>query len=311
MLLEMFINELSLSPAAPDVTTGQNRVRQFVLTMREATACGARRTLRVPEDFFANPIGPNYYWQNWARDNRVERELRQFFLSLATKEPFLGDQPDVEAVWNEIDCFWQNQAALGLKAAYVSDGLALSMSSRQEWDNFLIECDIHEVVEEEVECRMEVVHHASSTRHIDPQMAWIEQRIQGAVNDGRELWHFRCDFFPALDWCSGVQDLMASLPTLALPSIVRGLFSLNAFCASWQNGAFDPQGIRCVVSPDSESTLQRYYEERTFLCPDGQHRVFSWHAKVGSWRIYFDPAPGPGRLFVGYLGKHLRTARFR
>jgi hypothetical protein len=311
MFLEMFVNELSLSPAAEDVTAGQTWVKQFVLTMREATVRGALRALRIPEDFFANPIGPNYYWKDWATDTRVDRELRLFFVSLATKRPFLRDQPDIEAVWNEIDCLWQNQFALGLKAAYVSDGLAVSLSSRQEWDSHLIECDIHELVGDEVECRTDVVHHASSTRHIGPQLTWMGERIRTAVTGGQELWRFRLDFFPALHWCSGIEDLMAALPLLALPSIVRGLFSLNAFCATWQKEAFDPRGIDCVVSPESEATLQRYDKERTFLCPDGAYRLFSWHAKVGSWRIYFDPTPGPGRVLVGYVGKHLRTVRFR
>jgi len=158
----MFVNELSLSPVAADVTNVQNRVRQFVLTIREATSRGARRTLRLPESFFANPIAPNYYWQNWVKDIRVERELRQFFLSLATQAPFLSDQMDIEAVWKEIDCFWHNQRALGLKAAYVSDGLALSMSSSEEWDSYLLECDVHELIGEDVERRTEIVHHASS-----------------------------------------------------------------------------------------------------------------------------------------------------
>jgi hypothetical protein len=307
----MLVNELSLSPAAPDVTTGRNRVMQFVLTMREATAHGIRRTLRIPQDFFSNPVGPNYYWKDWTKDKQVERELRRFLRSLVSKEPFLGDEPDVEAVWKEIDCKWRGQSAQGLKAAYVSDGLALSMSTREEWDSHSIECDIDEVVGEEVESHTEAVHHASSTLHIIQQMPWIEHRIDTAVSDGKELWRFRGDFYPALDWCSGVEELMAGLPPLALPSIVRGLFSLNAYCAIWRDGGFDPQGIRCVVSPDSETTLQKYDVERTFLCPDGQRRRFGWHAKVSSWRIYFDPAPGPSRVLVGYVGKHLRTVRFR
>ncbi|MFH1113330.1 MAG: hypothetical protein V1792_05365 [Pseudomonadota bacterium] len=278
--------------------------------MREATAHGVRRTLRIPEDFQARPIASNYYWKNWIRDDRVERELRRFFLSLATKEPFLRDQPDIEAVWSEIDCLWHGQFALGLKAAYVSDGLALSMTSEEEWNNFLIECDIHEVVGEDVECRREVVHHASTTSHVEPQLSWIEERIRIAVRDGKELWHLRGDFFPALDWCSSVEDLMAQLPVAALPRIVGGLFSLNSFCATWQSGRFASQEIQCVVSPESEATLKKYCGERTFMCPDGTHRLFSWHAKVGSWRIYFDPASGPGRLLVGYVGKHLRTVKF-
>jgi hypothetical protein len=310
MILEMFVNELSLSPSAIDIATGQNRVRQFVLTMREATARGVKRTLRVPEDFFAKPVCPGYYWKNWVQDNDVERELRQFFRSLATKKPFLEDQRDVEVVWREIDCFWDNQSALGLKAAYVSDGLALSMNSCREWDTHLIQCEIHELVEDGVECRTELIHHASSPRHIDEQTSWIEQRIRTVVKDGQTLWRFRSDFFPALDWCSAVQNSIADLTPLALPSIIRGLFSLNAYCAIWQNGSFDPRSLSCIVSPDSEATLKKYHEERTFLCPDGQHRLFSWHLKVGSWRIYFHPFPGPGRLLVGYVGKHLRTVKF-
>ena len=310
MLLEMFVNELSLTPSAVDVPTGQNRARQFVFTMREATARGVQRTLRVPENFFAISIGPNYYWQNWVKDNRVELEVRQFFLSIATKFPFLVDEPDIEAVWRDIDCFWQNQFALGLKAAYLADGLALSMASRQEWDSHLIECDIHEILSEDVDCRSEVIHHASSTHHIDPQVTWIEQRIQASVTNGMELWRRLGDFFPLLTFCSVVEEQLAGLSVKALPSIVRGLFKLNAFCVAWQNGGFNPDEIQCVVSPESAPTLQRYSVERTFMCPDGQQRVFNWHTKVGSWRIYFDPAPGPGRLFVGYVGRHLQTVRF-
>jgi len=104
---------------------------------------------------------------------------------------------------------------------------------------------------------------------------------------------------------------MAGLPPSALPRIVSGLFSLNAFCAAWQNGGFAPEAIPCPVSPESEATLQKYPEERTFLCPDGTSRLFNWHAKVSSWRIYFDPGLGLGRLLVGYVGKHLRTVKFR
>lgn len=306
----MFVNELSLSPAAVDVATGQDRARQFVNTMMAATARGVRRTLRLPEDFFAKPIAPGYDGYVWSCDNRIEREVRQYFRSLATKAPFLRDEPGTEAAWADIDCCWHTQLALGLKAAYVADGLALSMSSRQEWDNVSIICEIQEIVDGDISCRCESIHHASSTEHLDPQMDWIQQRIRTMVAHGKELWRHVGDFFPSLDCCSVVEEQMASLPAQSLASITRGLFRLNTFCVGWQSGTFDPDAVGCVVSPESDSTLQMYGAERTFLCPDGQKRVFSWHAKVGLWRIYFDPAQGPGRVFVGYVGKHLRTAKF-
>jgi hypothetical protein len=53
-----------------------------------------------------------------------------------------------------------------------------------------------------------------------------------------------------------------------------------------------------------------YGAERTFTSLDGTRRVFDWHVKVGHWRIHFDPDVGPGKLLIGYVGKHLRTKKF-
>jgi hypothetical protein len=310
MLLEMFVNELSLVPAAANVPAGQERARQFVLTMIAATARGVKRILRLPEDFFAKAVAPSYNWYHWLSDNRVDREIRQYFRSLATKAPFLHDVPSTEAVWAGIDCYWDAQPAFGFKAAYVADGLALSLLSRPEWDYPLIACEIQEIVDQDISCRSESIHHASSPCHIEQQTDWIQSRIQTIVADGSELWHNFEDFFPSLVCCSGVEQHMADLPSESLASITRGLFRLNSYGVSWQSGRFDPNRIECSVSPESESTLQLFADESTFLCPDGKGRVFSWHAKVGKWRIYFDPFPGPGRLLVGYVGKHLSTAKF-
>ena len=39
----------------------------------------------------------------------------------------------MECAWKNIDCLWNGEPALGLKAAHVADGLAISIASRQEW----------------------------------------------------------------------------------------------------------------------------------------------------------------------------------
>jgi len=309
MHLEMFFNELSLVPAA-NISEGQRQVDQFVQTIRAATHNGIGLTLQIPENFFSSAIAPEYYWNNWLKDDRIDIEFRRFFRSIATKTPFLRDTPDMEADWRDIDCLWQNQFSLGFKAAYIADGLALSIPSRSEWDVPWIECTIHELVNEEVDIRLESIHHAVSPNHLDSHLGWIHGRIQNAVGTGCELWQQRNNFFPLLIFCNGVEQQMTGLPAAALPSIVRGLTQLNAFCISWKSGGFNPNNIKCSVSPESQTTLNLYRTERTFLCPDGWRQVFSWHAKLGSWRVYFDPAPGPSHLLIGYVGNHLRTVRF-
>lgn len=311
MLIEMFMNELSLVPTAVDVSTGQERVKQLVLTMRAATAQGIRRTLHLPQNFDQNPIAPHYYWKNWLSDRHVDYDLQRFFKSLATKSPFLRDEPDIEDAWAGIDCFWQSEPALGLKAAYVTDGLAISISSRPAWNSHSIQCEIQEIVDDNnISCHNEEIHHASSSTHLNPQIMWIQQRIRNAVEDGRELWNRVGEIFPLLIFSPIVEDQMGNLPHLSLGSIMRGLSSLNAFCMRWQSGAFDRTKIGCFVSPESQPTLQKYKSAHTFLCPDGQKRLFNLHAKVGKWRIYFTYDLGPGQLLVGHVGKHLPTVKF-
>lgn len=310
MLLQMFVNELSLSQLADDIEEAHKRVRNYVLTMRAATASGVQRTLHLPQEFYAIPIAVGYYWQSWLHDKRVQRELQQYFLSLATKVPFLQDDPVVEVHWSEIDCVWKARRALGLKAAYIADGLAVSMLSSAEWDSDLLECEIQEVDGNDIRSTYESIHHASTIRHVDIQRTWIQHRIQSTVGDGMELWERISEFFPSLICCAAVEDQMAELPARSLPSITRGLIRLNAFCLEWQQGPFDPRRIDCAVSPDSAATLEQYGSERTFPRPDGTNHTFSWHAKVGRWRIYFDYSAGPGHLIIGYVGMHLRTVKY-
>ena len=310
MLPEMFVNELSLVPA-PDVVTAQTWARNLILTIRATVARGLPRLLRMPEDFYTRQLGPAYYWRDFLNDKRVDLESRRYFRSLATKIPFLRDLESMDASYVEIDCYWNSQIALGLKAAHVADGLALSMATQQAWDCATIVCEIHEIVDEDLSRRKETVQHASSTKHVASHADWIHTRMQTSVVTGEHLWQQREKFFPMLNWCPGVEDQMSHLPIVSLASIVRGLFHLNAFCLVWQQGAYDPGRIECAVSPESESTLSRYWAERRFLCPDGEQRVFNWHAKVGQWRIHFDPSVGPGNLLIGYAGKHLRTTKFK
>jgi hypothetical protein len=310
MLLEMFVNELSLTPAR-DVATAHVWAKGFVETMRAAASRGVYRGIYVPEDFSGKPLATGYYWRDWLADRRVDVELRRYYRSLTTKSPFLRDQPALEKVFAGIDCFVGSAAALGVRAAYVADGLAVSLLSDATWDRPLLACEIHEIVDEDIISRCESVHHASTSDHVLAQSEWIHGRIQSTVLTGQELWRRVDELFPRLEFCVVVEDQMVRLPSLSLASVVRGLFRLNAFCLSWQSGTFDPHAIECTVSPEKESTLQQFGNERTFMCPDGEYRVFSWHVKLGQWRIYFAPCVGTGRLLIGYVGDHLRTVKFR
>jgi hypothetical protein len=62
------------------------------------------------------------------------------------------------------------------------------------------------------------------------------------------------------------------------------------------------------VTGESLPTLNMYSNERTFRCPDGEHRLFDWHLKRGDTRIHFIDFPEPKRILAAYVGPHLRIS---
>ena len=94
--------------------------------------------------------------------------------------------------------------------------------------------------------------------------------------------------------------------------IVKHLWELQRYADTWSEGAFNPDYIQLPTSVESNVTLTQYGAERTFVSPDGENRVFSWHSKINwsGWRIYFYPDTVKRVVIVGYIGKHLSTVNF-
>ena len=311
MELELVFNELSCEHPAPDRDTARMWAESVVLTMREVMQRGAKRVVRSTLDLQQVELGPDYRWWDWRKDPAVPRELQQYFRSIATKYPALLDEAVIEQDMYGCDYFLDGQRAAGLGIACRMDSLALSMPSSRIWQTSLLLLEVHELREDEIERRAEDVRHASRPEHVrDAHSDWIKRRLESLVEDGDELWERSREFFPSLVFCSAVAEQMNGLPKAALPSVIRGLFRLDDYAREWMSGGFDPKEVRCSLSPESPSTMSQFAAERTFLCPDGRRLAFSWHAKVGSWRVYFDSNVGPRRLLVGYVGRHLRTAKY-
>lgn len=156
--------------------------------------------------------------------------------------------------------------------------------------------------------------HASCKEHLKDHIEWFRDRLRKEVLDGATLWSKREELFPNLQFCDSVKDQLLNLRAgdAMLTPIEKRLSDLQAYAATWIDGAFDSDQIACKATPESEATLNQYAQERTFTCPDGQDRIFSWHVRLTplAWRIHFYPSK-PGQVIVGYVGFHLSTAKHK
>lgn len=310
MEIEMVFNELSLKTPATDEHTARYLMSEFINTIRSATVQGVKRKLRSKSDLSSSFIAPNYSIVQWRNDPNVEREERNFFRVLQDKnDPPLRDIPDPE-----IEISYQGEQGIGIAHAWVFDALAVSLFSELKWDCSRLELEVRRLDEHEelIDEKVEIIH-ASRSNHVEENADWIKKSIQTGVRDGLEIWNRREELFPNLEFCQAVGKQLQSIGAEdpILQTVRNRLFALQNYCNNWQEGAFDPEGIG-NLSPESQVTLQnpKYRQERTFICPDGNERTFSWHVKLSfGWRIYFFPQE-PRKMIIGYIGCHLRTVKY-
>lgn len=308
----MVLNELSLQPMAQDRWHARARMEALVRTLRAAVGAGAERALRMVAPLDGVALALDYSVPQWRNDEAVERELRQYFRSLALRAPILADPdpPATQEAAERSEFKYEGVVALGLGSAFLLPALALSLGSDERWKASRLSLGWERLDEdgsllsESVEAR-----HASKPEHVSEHSEWLVE-IDLPIQSGLDLWQRREELFPALGFCSEVERQLGVIGRGPLiESLAKRLQQLDAFFRRWNGGAFDGRALPGKIHPESLVTLQRYPEDRSFRCPDGVVRLFSWHMRVppGSWRLYFHPDPGSRRAFIGYLGPHLQT----
>lgn len=275
MELEMVLNELSLQPLAKNKPEARQRMSDLISTMIAASRAGVNKTLRTHQDLTPEPLAPDYLLAQWLNDHEVDREARRYFISLAFHAPYLVDIND-HTVGEKVDgsdFFHNGDCAIGLGFAYCLDTLALSIRSDACWHDSHLELthtylngDGEEILSEDVK-----VAHASHKDHILTHTAWIKERLNLDIQDGSDLWRYREQQFPSLQFCASVGETLQSLHTGNSPFhlIVKKLSEFERAFQQWQEdgGVFD---IQLKGSPESAATLSKYSEERTFSCPDAR-----------------------------------------
>lgn len=320
MKLDLILNELSLQNHAPDEQIARQWMSGFIKTIKAVKAQGLKVDLRTKEDFHTTILAPNYPLRRWLNDHEVDQVERSFVKVLATKTPFSTEikNLEIQEIENNVGSseFWyQGEQAIGLGVAYMLDAIALSLLSEQCWDCSSLKIELRQLDEngEIIHDIVEIIH-ASCSKHVQEHGTWIKKRILTGVSDGVDLWNRREELFPNLEFCDAVSKQLQNIRAgqLELQTVVKALFELQNCCQTWNTGSFSVKEHPIEESVESEATLNKYSKERTFRCPDGKERLFERHVKLRlcNWRIHFFPEK-PGKVIVGYVGRHLPTVKYR
>ena len=307
MDLDVVLNELSIQSPAPNVQTARCWMLHFIHTLKAAASAGVRRNLRTYIDLNSTALANDYTLVRWRNDNDVDLEARRYFKSMVTKYPPMSDLPEAEQRSLSHDFFHQGNRAYGLGVASLLDSLAISFASNPIWNSNKVDLNT-DWLDDDGKMISDTIHvrHASQPFHINHLTPWIKDRLRTGVQDGVDLWNRRGDLFPSLSFCEHIGKDLVRLQSTdpILRQIIKKLFEMENYCKGWQEGPFNPDHLSFKITGESKVTTQKYPEARTFLCPDGEERIFTWHCRLTpcAWRMYFDPSAGPGRIYIGNIG---------
>ncbi|RKZ39133.1 MAG: hypothetical protein DRQ49_12410 [Gammaproteobacteria bacterium] len=315
-------NELS-SPFAT-ITEAKEHLVTFINICFRARKLGFK-TLHLHENIgkslYELPIAPNYTVSQWLQDS--EEDVKNQFREIITKTPLITKDYPIEKERNELSEFkieinHKTQFADGLGAAYLLETLCVSFLSHDLWNTDEIKNVKHWCLTEAGNELTEIiaVKHASKPAHLAKHQAWFEQKKRENLQKSRDLWELRYEFFPHLVLCGEVEKQLTRLGIQSkfFDQIIEKLKRLNEYAKNWQNGSYSDTKAKQYgldVSGESEGTLKKYGRQRKFRLPNKKKQLFEKHIKTGNLRFHFYPDEESHTIYVGYIGSHLSTVKFK
>lgn len=316
-MIEPVLNERSLEPA--DVPTVE-RLTALVAVLRRLDALGFSKVVRYARNAKEREIEVGRTFNEWLF-RKAPKELMQFVAGRMSRAPYVEDLHEARESASQalFQATFGGEPATGAGVAYLLDAPSVALRGVACWevDPLAIELSQMDAESEALDTRKVDVVHLSSAEQVSAREAFLRTRLLRALPSGDALWDRRDELFPRLDFCACVEAQVREMTgkEFYFQHVVLALSRLDVAVGTWSSGLLHP-GMDS--SPESKQTLDHgsYGPMRDFDCPDGATRRFSNHLKLFSnnWRIYYweshAPATG-GRAFVGYVGKHLPTTRYR
>jgi hypothetical protein len=314
--MDQIFNERSVSCCYTDKYAAQSGMENVITISRELSERGLSPDIRTPEDFYARKLATEYSIVQWATDNNVDIEQRRYFLTHATKAPY------IESLIQESDenrglreFVYEGIEALGLGLAYLWDSPSLSLCGDIRFAIDPVQIT-QQILTDEGELHETQVDVCSLCRkdHIENRAAWLQNRLQRSVTTGNELIENREQLLPHLQFSQNAinQALQLTGNEQYFHEMVRHLFVIETAIREWQSGALRLGNV--TYSHESQPTMDNrtLREKRQFVCQDLEKRTFSLHTKIKSAnkRIYFFPLLEEQVIHIGYIGDHLPTVLY-
>jgi hypothetical protein len=318
MSLEYVLNELSVAELMPSVQDANAVMDTFVDVLKSSRELGIRPSVRTHISIEGIELSPGYFISNWCSDQTISKEKRLYIRKLLTNSPLLEGLPEgLQEDIKEVGVKFNGLLGNGLTVAFLAENPVLSFNTHARWEPPILNVTVERLTLNAQSNVIEVIENEGmlinfSTRESlgtnkEKVRALLEKRFT-SIDD---FWSKREQIFSRLEFSLTLFD---DLKTLGVNStlfvqVVDRLSELNRYCETWTEGPCLVREKIPNISVESASTMQTYGEERKFKNHRGEYFLCELHCRLtpGANRVHFFPLVNDRKIFVGYVGKKLRT----
>ena len=244
MRAPLIFNDLSIQKAATQ-RIAQDWFSEMIKTIADLIdedVC--EKTLHSKLELYdIDLINNNYGFQEWLNDVRIiDRELYEFALQLISQSPAYACLKSQQALndeylRSEFNLTGTNIKCEALGVALLSDGIAISLPSRQDWrvDSIDIEQLLYDEIDENLDFPNRSLHHvrhASQANHVDNVIQHWRHELLGQINNTQKLLDYWNTVFPNLD--KSTENTLDELQGETFDSVITRLRQLNNTCIEWK-----------------------------------------------------------------------------
>ena len=272
-------------------------------------------------------IGENVLWgaelaagytvQDWWAS--ADRDRKMLLLSIAVKTDFPDELGAALRARFYLSEFFLGRVASrdrmdarGLGAAFLLDGIAVSLPSEHQWKDIWIPL-LHVWLGEggaESGREVEVLNLSGCDQAEQVRESLLRRSQRGLVSEPAALVARKHECFPHLRFGRDVDDHIAKLATGMLAAVIHKLIVLDDASRRWRRDVKTTSPNLPGCRPESDTTMQKYGDHRVFRDAEGIRRTYELHCAAGPYRIHLRVVHEPRGLEIGYVGKHLPTMRY-
>lgn len=308
--MDIVFNELAVSNCKASIYDANSAMDQLLKTVNYLTVLTKEPSFILSHMSLKDiEIGEIYHIRQWLSNLTFDDRSR--FLVYTTSKPFIFDYPIY---------YFQETQTSGFAFACENDLLSASFDPHKKWTEIKYQLKKQYIDETSQEYKEEetFVYHFSTEKHLNDLKEWFKSHLDinvkfKSIKHMEEFWAKRSSIFSNLIFCDGVKEQLKvfSFKDPRFSKAFSKLYMIDSYLSNLPEEAkLNIEEFPGDISNESEATLNQYTDERTFRCPDGYKRVFDWHIKLGDIRIHFLPDTSAKKIIVGYIGKHLRTAKY-